>query len=71
MTLHYSIMVLLHSTLLYINLPWLYFILLYSTLIYHGALIDMVDSRTAGFSSKVPSNRSSIWGNSVIPGTLL
>ena len=30
-------MALLHSTLIYINLPWLYFILLYSKLIYHGS----------------------------------
>ena len=34
-------------------------------------LIGMVDPRTAGFSSKVPCNRSNIGGNSVIPGTLL
>ena len=35
------------------------------------ALIGMVDPRTAGFSSKVLCTRSSIWRNSVIPGTLL
>ena len=31
----------------------------------------MVDSRTARFSSIVSCNRSSIWGNSVIPETLI
>ena len=36
-----------------------------------GILIGMVDPRTAGFLSKVPCNRSNIWGNSVIPGTLI
>ena len=30
-TLHYNTMALLHSTLLYITLPWLYFTHLYST----------------------------------------
>ena len=30
-------MALLHSTLLYITLPWLYFIVLDSTLFYHGS----------------------------------
>ena len=34
--LHYSTMALLHSTLLYITLPWLYSTLHYSTLLYHG-----------------------------------
>ena len=36
LTLHYSIMALLHSTWLYIILQWLYFTLLNSTLLYHG-----------------------------------
>ena len=36
-TLHFSTMALLHSTLLYISLPWLYFILQYSTFLYHGS----------------------------------
>jgi len=34
--LHYSTVVHLHSTGLYITLPWLYFTLLDSTLLYHG-----------------------------------
>ena len=32
-------MALLHSTLLYISLPWLFFILVYSRLLYHMALV--------------------------------
>ena len=36
-TPHYSTIVRLDCSLLYINLPWLYFTLLQSTLLYHGS----------------------------------
>ena len=37
--LNYSTMAVLHSTLLYISLPLLYFTLFYSTLLYHGRVM--------------------------------